>query len=79
MKYEIQERICDECGKKEQMKMVTQFGSTPFRGWIRAHIEGGDGLSSSFDFCSSDCAGKHFTLFREVSNEKDQRRKNGEE
>ena len=65
MQHEIQERICDECGKKEQMKMVVQYGATPFRGWVRAHIEGVDGLSPSLDFCSTDCAGKYFTLFRE--------------
>ena len=69
IRNEIQERICDECGKKEQMAMVTQFGRTPFYGWISARIEGVDGLTSPLDFCSTDCAGKHFTLFREVSND----------
>ena len=72
MKYEIQERMCDECGKKEQMKMATQFGATPFCGWITARLEGVDGLTSPFDFCSTECAGKHFTLFREVSNDTDE-------
>ena len=69
MRQEIQERICDECGKKK--KMVKQFGATPFKGWIKATIEGNDGLSSSLDFCSPECAGKHFTLWKEVSNASD--------
>lgn len=68
MKTEIQERVCDECGKKEQMRMVTQFGPTPFLGWITARLEGVDGLTSPIDFCSTECAGKHFTLFKTVSN-----------
>ena len=70
MRTEIQERICDECGKKEQIGMVTQFGTTPFCGWITTRHEGVDGLTPPFDFCSSECLGKHFTLFKEVASDK---------
>lgn len=68
MKRDIQERICDECGEKKQMQMVTHFGKTPFFGWISARVEGDLGLTSPLDFCSSECAGKHFALFKEVAN-----------
>ena len=67
MRYEIQARTCDECGKKAQMMMTKQYGATPFKGWIRATIEGKDGLNNSLDFCSAKCAGKHFTLFNKVA------------
>ena len=67
MEYEIKGRICDECGKKAQMRMGTQFVATPFKGWVRASLEGEDGLTSAFDFCSTECAGKHFTLFKTVA------------
>jgi hypothetical protein len=54
--------------EQEQIKMIPRYGSTPFCGWIRASIEGKDGLLSSLDFCSAECAGKHFTLFKHVCN-----------
>jgi len=66
MRREIRERVCDECGKKEQATDCMQFGVNPFCGWITARIEGEDDLSSSHDFCSAKCAGKHFTLFEDV-------------
>ena len=68
MRHEIQERICDECGEKTQMRMIAAPGDTPFRGWIRATLEGRDGLTSPLDFCSSECAGKYFTQFKTVPN-----------
>ena len=68
MRCEIQERICDECGRKVQMRMITAQGDTQFRGWIRATLEGRDGLTSSLDFCSPECAGKHFAQFTLVPN-----------
>lgn len=68
MKREIQERMCDECGKKAQMVMERSRENTPFYGWIRATIENENGITHPLDFCSTECAGKHFTLFKVIPN-----------
>jgi hypothetical protein len=64
MRNEIEERICDECGKTVRFSLKRNYGKTPFHGWIKASVEGVDGLSSQLDFCSSECAGKRFAAER---------------
>ena len=65
MKREIQERICDECGKVKQALPV--FKINPFRGWVSSQVHGTNPCADyKLDFCSAKCAGKHFTDWKKV-------------